>query len=380
VTVHNTGNGLDSIVIKNIIGAPSGWLTYTQPPEVTLLQDQEAMVKIIVIVPSTFEEAPIGMYNLTVPAESSRSDAHAEFYLEIEIIQFYRIEWTDYGMRPLRSFNPYEKSSIYVTRQLMNFGNGRTMVSLGWNTTDHRIELSFEIPLIEMDIDETRSIRVDIKVSTNLPPGRYTVHINATSHEFGAVTRTSAIEFDVENYDALVPPIPVYFDEREFVRYPLKREFGENITFKLKVENNGTRPLSGVKVKVFDIYWVEGEEVRWNFFNFTTPSIAVGDRFLVGERPFTVTNPPLYWWSNRTGNHTLEFRVYYPYQSNTDNDVARLNVTVQKIPNGDVDDGGYRLPSIRWVIIGILFLMIISATALGLREWFKELRKPLRPR
>ena len=379
VTVHNTGNGLDSIVIKDIIGAPPGWLTYTEPPEVILLQDQEATVKIIVIVPSHFEEAPIGLYNLTLPATSSRSDARAEFYLEIEITQFTRIEWLYQDVRPDRAFNPYERNHITITEQIKNYGNGRDTVTLEWYSPDPRIALSFNHPTIQLDSYETRHIMVNITVMTDIPPGDYVVHVNATSDTPGSIPRMLSIDIRIDNMDALVPPIPTFIDPTGYIPWPLEVPKGENLSSKLKVENNGTRPLQGVRVKVFDIYWVDDKEVRWNFFNFTTPTIDVGDRFIVGERPFTPGNPPLYWWANRTGNHTLEFWVYYPHQSNTENDVSRLNVMVVDYPDTKGEEGGFRLPPIRWVIIGILFAVLASTTAVGLHEWIKELKKPLRP-
>jgi len=378
VTVHNTGNGLDSIVINEVLGAPAGWLTYTLPPEVALLQDQTTSVKIIIIVPSQFEEAPIGLYSLTVPAASTRSDASAEFILEIEIISIDRIEWLVWNNTPFRSFNPYQKDSITNTVEIKNFGNGRNIITLESNSSDPMIALSIPLPIIDLDPDETKQIRIDITVDVDIPPGVHVVYVTATSQGQDSIPRVQPIKFRIENYDALVPPIPTHIDYRIFHRYPMEIERGENKSFKLKVENNGTSPLHGVDVKAFDIYWVDGREVRWNYFNYTTPPIAVGDRFIVGERPFTPSNPPIFWWANRTGNHTLEFRVYYPYQSNTDNDVSSLTFTVLETPREVVDDG-FHLPEVRWIIIGILLIVLVSTTAVGLNEWVKEMKDPPRP-
>ncbi len=380
VTVHNTGNGLDSIVIGDIIGAPQGWLTYTRPPEVTLLQDQEATVKVIVIVPSQFDEAPIGEYNLTVPASSARSDAYEEFYLEIVVAQFHRIEWFDSDVKPRRSFNPFEKDNITLTLQLKNYGNGRDTVYLEGTSPDPRVDVSFALPTVVLEVGETRPVKVTLQVERDIPPGVYNTFVNATAQGLDDFPRVLPIDFEIENYDALVPPIPMYIDPGwGIVRTVLRIDEGTNQSFKLKVENNGTRPLHGVLVRAFDIYWAEGEEIRWNFFNYSTPPIAVGDRFIVGERPFTADNQPIYWWANRTGKHTLEFRVYYPYQSNTDNDVSRLNITVMEAPTVQHDDDCLSIPALRWTIIGVLILLIITVTALGLNAWIKELKKPLRP-
>jgi uncharacterized membrane protein len=374
VTVHNTGNGLDSIVINDILGAPSGWLTYTQPPEVTLLQDQEAMVKIIVIVPSHFEEAPIGFYNLTVPATSSRSDASTEFYLEIEITQFFRIEWLYQGeditnpdrpvaqqgsVRPRRSFNPYEKNTIDVTLEMKNYGNGGDNISMDGYSPDARIKVAVTPAYTFLLRDQVKFIKVSIEVPEDLPPGVYHLFVNGSSEDTEFITRQVPLDFEVENYDAAVPLIPTYIDPKtgDVVRAEINVDETSNLSFKLKVENNGTRPLSSVTVRVFDNYVDDkGQQVRWNFFNYTTPPIAVGDRFIVGERPFTPTNPPLFWWANETGVHIIEFKVFFNDQAEKDNDVSTINVTVQAETSENIDPLDTAMTSI---IIAIAVAVII---------------------
>ncbi|UCC92587.1 MAG: hypothetical protein JSW25_07940, partial [Thermoplasmata archaeon] len=374
VTVHNTGNGLDSIVINDIIGAPSGWLTYTQPPEVTLLQDQEAMVKIIVIVPSHFEEAPIGFYNLTVPATSSRSDAAAEFYLEIEITQFFRIEWLYQGeditnpdrpvaqtgsVRPRRSFNPYEKNTIDITLEMKNYGNGGDNISMDGYSPDSRIKVAVTPAYTFLLRDQVKFIKVSIEVPDDLPPGVYNLFVNGSSEDTEFITRVVPLDFEIENYDAEVPPIPTYIDPKtgDVVRAEINVDQTSNLSFKLRVENNGTRPLSSVLIRVFDNYVDDnGQQVRWNFFNYTTPPIAVGDRFVVGERPFTPTNPPLYWWANKTGVHIIEFKAFFNDQSEKGNDLSTINVTVKAEA---VDDSGPIDTALTGIIIAIAVAAVI---------------------
>jgi len=353
VTVHNTGNGLDSIVIAEILGAPAGWLTYTQPPEVTLLQDQTAAVKIIIIVPAQFEEAPIGSYNLTVPAASSRSDASAAFYLEIEITQFFRIEWLYQNVdvtnpdrpvaqpgsvRPRRSNNPYEKTTIDYTMEVKNYGNGGDNISMSGYSPDPRIQVSVTPDHTFLLRDQLKYIKVSITMPEDLPPGVYNLFVNASSENTEFITRVVPLDFLVENHDVMVPPIPTYIDPKtgDVVRAELSVEIESNLSFKLKVENNGTNPLNNVTVKIYDTYMDEDDQmVRWNFFNFSTPPIAVGDRFIVGERPFTPANPPLYWFGNKPGDHVLEFRVIYDHQSERTNDISYVNISVTEKDLGD---------------------------------------------
>lgn len=387
LTVRNAGNGLDSIIMDDMIGIPMGWSAYTHPPEVTLLQYQEATVIVYVIVSSRFEEAPIGLHILTVPAVSSCSDARAELLLEVEIVQYHRIEWVwetyplstspGWPIYPSVRFNPYMRNVTGISIDIKNYGNGRDLVCLDWYSPDPRVRLHFGPHIVALDPEETRSVRFNIVVETDIPPGIYNVFVNATSEGPEAVPRMMPIDVGIDNIDVKVPPITTFIDPTRIVEIDLEMEYGLESVFKLKIENTGTYPVTNVLVRVFDNYMEDGEWVCWNFFNFTTPPIAVGDRFIVGERPFTESNPPLTWWANRSGEHMLEFRVYLPYQSDTTNDVSRLNLTVTGGPpsievNGD-GDIGWEYPA------ALLAAVIMSVVAIGVREWVKEIKGPLRP-
>jgi uncharacterized membrane protein len=371
VTVHNTGNGLDSIVIQDIEGAPEGWLTYTQPPEVTLLQDQDANVKIIVIVPSKFDEAPIGSYNLTVPAVSSRSDARAEHYLEIEITQFFRLEWLYQGeditnpdrpvaqpgsIRPRQSFNPYQRDTTSYTLEVKNYGNGRDNISMEAYSPDQRITVEVTPSNTQLQRDEVKYIKVAITVPEDLLPNVYNLFVNVSSEDEEFTTRVVPLDFEIENYDAAVPTIPTFIDPTsgDVVRSQLQVEPKANLSFKLKIVNNGTRPLSQVVVRVFDNYVdKKDEDVSWNFFNYTTPPIPVGQTFTLGDRPFTPTNPPLYWYANVSGEHQLQFKVFYDAQSEKGNDLSNINVTVA------VDEGEAE-PVLGTAYMGMIIAVVIA--------------------
>jgi uncharacterized membrane protein len=351
LSVKNTGNGLDSIVI-DLLGYPTGWLTYIQPPEVSLLQEQESVIQIRVIVPSRFDEAPIGSYNLTVKADSSRSEAQALFDIKVDITQFYRIEWM-YGdeaitdplqpvaqqgiIKPRRSFNPFEKNTIDITLEVKNFGNGDDNITMDGYSPDSRITVKVAPTHTLLLRDQTKFVKVTVDVPEDLPPGIYNLYVNGSSQDEQFVTRIVPLDFEVFNYDAKVDPIPTFIDpgSGDVVRAELSVQQGSNLSFKLKIQNTGTKPMPSVTVKVFDNYEVKGEATRWNFFNFTTPPIAVGDRYIVGERPFTVENPPLFWYSNISGAHELEFKLFYDHQSDVTNDLSTINITVKtKVESG----------------------------------------------
>lgn len=261
----------------------------------------------------------------------------------------YRIEWVYQGedltspsepvappgaVRPRRSFNPYEATSIEITMELKNYGDGGDNVSLEGYSADSRVFVSVIPQYTYMQKDQSKFIKVTIDVLEDLPVGIYAIFVNASSEDPGFVTRVVPLDFQIDNYDAKVPPYPTFVDPQvgDVVRSELVLPRGSNFSFKLKVENNGTRPLTGVTVRVFDAYKTGPITTRWNIFNFTTPPIAVGDRFIVGEPPFRANNPPITWWSNVSGNHVLEFRVIYEHQSETDNDYSSVNIRVTRPP------------------------------------------------
>ncbi len=384
VTIRNAGNGLDSIVIKDILGAPGSWLTYTQPPEVTLLQDQKAIITIIVIIPSKFEEAPIGSYVLTVSAVSSRSEAIAEFKIDIDIAQFYRIEWLYQGeeitnserpmaqpgsIRPRRSFNPYKRSYIDITLEVKNFGNGRDNITMNGYSVDPRIIVLITPQFTLLIRDQVKYVKVHIEVPEDLLPGVYSLFANASSQDGTFIQRVVPLDFEIENYDARVPDIPTFIDPDvgDVVRSEINVRPSTNLSFKLKIENNGTRPLSSVTVRAFDNYYQKNVLITWNFFNYTTPPIAVGDRFIVGERPYSHLNPPLYWWSDRSGEHNLVFKIFYDDQAVITNDIADLNITVEKRSdyNPSFTENAYLMGTI---IAAVIAVVIITGYVYALRR------------
>ena len=72
----------------------------------------------------------------------------------------------------------------------------------------------------------------------------------------------------------------------------------------------------------------------------------------MGERPYTETNPPLYWWANISGKHDLEFKVFLNDQSEKDNDISSIIIDVaEETVEGDP-------------IIDVAYLSIIVAVAI----------------
>ena len=348
VVVRNTGNGLDTMTVA-VIGAPVGWTALPGQDSVVLLQREDATIVVNVAVPEVFEEAPIGSYNLTIKVCSSRSSAVAVMDLVVDIVQFYKIDWMYNGqpitddrmpiaqigvIRPRRAMNPYERNSIDVTLEVKNCGNGDDEVTLWGLGPDPRVDVTLSPTRTLLLRDQTKPVKVHIEVPLDLAPGVYSAFANATSRDLTRPMKAVPIDFEVFNLDASVPSVPTYNDvvSGVTVRPELTVDAREDLTFSLRVDNAGTKPVPSVLVRVYDVYLEDGQLVRWNFFNLTTPPIAVGDRFVVGEGPFSEDDPPLSWMASVPGEHTLEFRVFLDHQSRADDDVASVVVTVKEPP------------------------------------------------
>jgi len=344
VDVRNAGNGLDFITIQ-LLGVPSGWLTYIQPPEVSLLQNEQSKVSIRVIVPSRFEEAPMGSYNLTVKADSSRSDAEAVYDLQLDITPFFRIEWmyqdqpiTDPTapiaqlgiIKPRRSFNPYERDYIDITLELKNLGNANDNIQVWGVGADPRVDVTVTPEWALLLSDETKLVKVHIKVPRELPPDKYTVFVNATSQDAMTPTRVVPLDFEVYNLDASIPVVPTCHDMDKEGAIANATYLHDEYTLWLNVANTGTRPLSSVQVRVYDSYVQNGRTVRWNFFSHNISGVEVSATYFFSHFEGSTNDPAIHWWANVAGRHTLEFRVFYDHQSNATNDVAYLELIVVK--------------------------------------------------
>ncbi len=385
VFVKNVGNGLDSIKL-HLEGVPLNWINYTQPDEHSLLQNEEGKSNIRIIVPSEFDEAPIGSYNITVVANSARSTAFVRFDLQIDITQFYRVDWwylegpITYDEQPMaqsniikprRTVNPYERNYIDIPLEIKNFGNGEDNIEVwGW-AVNPLVSVVVAPTTTLLKRDETRLIKVRIEVPQTLPPGVYSLFVNTSSQDKNTKVKIVPLDFEVFNIDGRVPPIPTFIDpvQGDTVRSEISVDVHSNMSFKLRIENAGTKAMSGVLVRVYDVFMdKQGNLVRWNFFNFTTTPIAVGDKFTVGERPHTVQNPSISWWANVTGPHTLEFRIFYDYQSIASNDISSVNITVKAkaVEDSFVEQFGF---------IGLI-VAIVVAVIIAVAYVFVLRRKP----
>lgn len=351
VTVMNTGNGLDSIVIDNITNLPSKWLAYIKPLEATFLQDQKAVFYIIVIVPSHIEDAPIGLYNLTVSAHSLKSDAMAETYLEIEITQFHRIEWMKEGGSSISPVdvvpidggtvrvNPFTKEPTSISFDIFNFGNAWDAVTIGATSDNERATISVDPELVLLPSMSGVTITLSISVPQDEPTEAFNVWLTADSQDPTVGQRVVGVYVKVVHVDVSLPPTMTHLPPvgSPVVVDRVQLRSGEEVSFMFNVTNNGTATISNVLIRGWDRYGEEGAERSEAIFEYTIPYIRVGDEFTIGGGD-PEGAPFISWRSDVTGVHTLVFEAVYPHQSDTGNDISSVMVVVNGLPEVKVDD------------------------------------------
>ena len=350
VLARNIGNRFDEVAL-HIQGVPPGWLTYIIPPEFSLASLESRNVTVRIVVPKDFEEAPAMSYSFSLWADGRFTPYLDDCYLNVTVKHMFRIEWMfqdlpiTYPYQPIaqpgviaprRILNPYERNYIDITLELKNFGNGGDDVWIQGQSDDPRVLVSASPVQTLLLIYQTKLVKVHIEVPRDLPPGIYTLNVTAVSEDRTSAARVVPLDFEVSDVDVALPPIQTYIETSSHppgewalsVRQDISVEEHARLVFSLEVTNAGTRELPSVLVHGYDSFSQDGRTSRQLFFNFTTPPIAAGGEYTINGDPYTSVVELTYWWANVTGSHTIEFVAYANFQSNTGNDVSRVDVTV----------------------------------------------------
>ncbi len=244
IEVTNTGNGLDSIIIQDIAGLPQGWLTYVQPPGVTLLQDQNATVKVIVIVASMFGDVPQRFYSFAIKAESSRSDAEDSLDLSIDIGEFWRIEWMYRGydltnperpvappgsIRPRSEIDLLNETTATVILAVKNYGNGYDSVTLELVNDFTQNQVVVDPTEFTLGRGESQDVTVIITVPRDGVGGVYYLSLRAASSSESVVVRGVDIDYEI---------VPVYSAD-DFSTWSVADDPGDDYAFTFVADKAG---------------------------------------------------------------------------------------------------------------------------------------------
>jgi len=348
IRTKNLGNGEDTVVF-DLEGVPLSWLWYINPPSLAISSDERETVNVTIVVPSRFEEAPIGSYHFYFTATSENGNVSAPLEIVLEVLQVYRVEWMlldeaitnpdrpivpNDTLRPMRSFNPYETETIEVTLMIQNFGNGNDNVSMSAESLTSGVDVGVTPESMFLLRSRSQFIRVSISVSPETAPGTYRIFVNAASEDPEVAVRVVPVEFQVENFDASIPAVPTYVDPVDgLVIIPtIEIAPGTEMLFEIIVNNLGSRAIPAVYIRGFDDFIEDGVPTRWNFYNLSTPPIEAGDSYRIWAGPDGESEERIAWLSHSSGDHVLEFLLFYDFQSDETNDRCSVNITLNQRP------------------------------------------------
>jgi uncharacterized membrane protein len=367
IQVRNVGNGLDSIRIS-LLGVPSGWLTYIQPQEVSLLQYEVSNVDIRIIVPTRFEEAPRGTYIFTVEAQSTRSEqTRALLDISLVINRFIRFEWifkelpiTDPEapvaqrgiLKPVPYLNPYGENIWYSPPlAIQNFGNSEVNVSLEVTTDEPRFVIWTAPFNPRLAWASSIPFYIHIEAPPGVPTGIYWVNLTLSSEDDpDYAPRLLPTRVEVYNVDVAVVEMTAQGKMVTIENGLVNVTEFTTVHLEYIVQNIGD--VDAVKVNV-SLYHISPDgSIEMLKSEFTT--IAPGERQHLRRS----------WLAHDPGEHRFKVEAQLGDQARLDNDLATLNVTVNEVPEEPEGD-------VSWQWIGLL-AVIGTLVALGLLKIFSS--------
>lgn len=345
LVVKNTGNGLDVMAVDSIEDFPNRWLVYVQPPEMTLLHNQSATCKVIVIIPSSVEDAPLRLYDFKVPVTSRSGDAASHCFLRVEILPFYRIEWmhrdiavtnparpvSQVGIiRPMPIIGPDLTKELLMTLSLRNFGNVLDTVSLEVTSSSSDLEVSLNVTTLEIMPRLTQEIGLSLQASDDIELGIHVVYVTAKSSDPEVATRILVLDVEVMAYLIEIPENPTIKDDETGDLTPPMTSLAplRSLRFELPVKNAGEGPANGLMLTVVERSEVLGEIEERSWYNIPLPSIDSMETYVGGMAPWTEENPAIEWTSARDGTEGVYILSFEVYHTVGDLILARSEITI----------------------------------------------------
>jgi len=211
VFVDNLGNTLDSVDL-GWDSTLEGWLTYIQPPSVTLVPGERAEVNVSLVVPEDLGEAPKGSYRWVLRGTSVGGGNEDPEELLVRINPFGRVELLHGNetltspaepvappatVRPKPVIDLFSGTTIAVTLRVANLGVAEDNVTLWGYSGDARIRVSVLPEGHLLRPGSTQDVFVQVSVPGTMFPGEHRVWVNASSSHGGQAMRAVPLEFDV---------------------------------------------------------------------------------------------------------------------------------------------------------------------------------------
>jgi hypothetical protein len=335
INIHNTGNGLDTFII-DLLGYRTGWLTYIQPPEVTLMAGKNATIQIRVIVPSMFDEVPSERYTLNAKVESGRSEAQALYDLVVIVERFYRVEWVfadkpitdpentiaqEAVIQPPLRLNPHAETHTFTTLSMQNLGNSMANVTISCEAYEPDLAITFSQDRIGLPHGGETWITVGVDVTTDMPPGEYPFKVIMTvDDDPDLAPRVVPIQVELYTLDVGVRT-PIIITGTSLSRDPDGRFvtlLGGGIDLRYTLENLGSTETISAIVSLFHI----GPDLSKELIDEIHIRIPINKAIILRS----------HWTASEPGEHIFEVEVDVDDQSNNANDLSSITIHVAPIP------------------------------------------------
>ncbi len=242
VLVENLGNTLDSVNLS-WDSTLEGWLTYIQPPSVTLVAGERSEVNVSLVVPEDLGDAPRGTYRWLLLASSVGGGGTDAEELSVRINPFGRVELlhenatltspaapvaSPAAVRPKPVIDLFAGTTVAITLHVANLGVTDDNVTLWGHSPDPRVQVSVLPETHRVHPGATQEVYVQISVPGTMFPGEHRVWVNASSSFDGQAMRAVPVEFDV---------VPIY-NPGDFADMRADDPLSDDYSYSYSIEGN----------------------------------------------------------------------------------------------------------------------------------------------
>jgi uncharacterized repeat protein (TIGR01451 family) len=357
-SVRNMGNGLDRIELS-VRPDHQGWPATVTPSWTELRAGEVVGVVMRVSVPSYFEGVPDDSSAFVVSAWSAVDGRSTEWWFEVRLEPFERVEWLQ-GRERITGpsapsvaiggceVNPYSKTVSWEAPglELLSMGNVVTNVTLDATTEAAGLDVTLWPRWAVLAPNSTRMVRLEVSVGLDAEPGPHDVLLSARAEGAAGTKRTLVVHVSVILVD-LALRRPMGAEGPSMVLAPngtAMARLGDDVRLLFTVENLGTVNVTDAAVHIMR-HLPDGTAVVLNSY---------GIRLGVGrQQELSYT-----WHADAAGDSWFDVVLELPDQTRKDNDGASILVSIEG-PKGE-DKGPAPYEDARVLVALVLILAVLA--------------------